>query len=107
LPGVAETVGPHLPENAGKEGRVPLLDRDDLGGRSGAAGGPDRAVAEARPYDPVWGAPPSGAVMASRYRPDPEAQAVFAADMRAMLADPFLSQATAAGLFGWSFMDAV
>jgi hypothetical protein len=42
-----------------------------------------------------------------RYPPDWASQAVFAADMRAMLTDTFLSQATAAGLFGWSFMDDV
>lgn len=42
-----------------------------------------------------------------RYWPDWASQAVFDADMRAMLNDTFLSQATAAGLFGWSFMDDV
>jgi hypothetical protein len=42
-----------------------------------------------------------------RYRPDWSSQAVFNADMKAMLNDTFLSQASAAGLFGWSFMDDV
>jgi len=46
-----------------------------------------------------------GPVMLAHYGPDGGSQAVFDADVHTMLTDSYLSQATAAGLFAWSFMD--
>lgn len=46
-----------------------------------------------------------GPVLLAHYKPDNAAQPTFDADVRAMLTDAFLGEMTAAGLFGWSFMD--
>ncbi len=48
-----------------------------------------------------------GPVMLAHYKPDNGSQATFDADTSAMLTDAYLRQATAAGLFAWSFMDQV
>jgi hypothetical protein len=46
-----------------------------------------------------------GPVMLAHYKPDSGSQPTFEADVRAMLTDAYLAELTAAGLFGWSFMD--
>ncbi|HEX3492660.1 MAG TPA: choice-of-anchor D domain-containing protein [Streptosporangiaceae bacterium] len=48
---------PDLLVQAGKDGRVFLLNRDSLGGREQGAGGTDNAVAVAGPYQGQWGHP--------------------------------------------------
>ena len=48
---------PHLLVQAGKDGRVFLLDSDDLGGREQGPGGTDDDVSEAGPYPGQWGHP--------------------------------------------------
>jgi hypothetical protein len=48
---------PHLLVQAGKDGRVFLLNRDSLGGREQGAGGTDSVVAKAGPYKGQWGHP--------------------------------------------------
>ena len=48
---------PNLLVQVGKDGRVFLLDRDDLGGRKQGAGGGDRVVGMSGPYNGVWGHP--------------------------------------------------
>jgi len=42
---------------AGKDGRVFVLNRDNLGGREQGPGGTDRVLAEAGPYAGLWGHP--------------------------------------------------
>ncbi len=46
---------PHLAVQTGKDGRVYLLDRDDLGGRGQGAGGGDKVVDIAGPFGGQWG----------------------------------------------------
>jgi Bacterial lectin/Abnormal spindle-like microcephaly-assoc'd, ASPM-SPD-2-Hydin/PQQ-like domain len=48
---------PHLMVQVGKDGRVFLLDRDDLGGRKQGPGGGDRVLGVAGPFRGVWGHP--------------------------------------------------
>jgi len=48
---------PHLLVEQGKDGRVFLLNRDNLGGRSQGAGGTDNAVGVLGPYQGQWGHP--------------------------------------------------
>ncbi|KUN86206.1 choice-of-anchor D domain-containing protein [Streptomyces griseoruber] len=48
---------PHLLVQIGKDGRLFLLDRDDLGGRSQGPGGTDKVVGTFGPYEGVWGHP--------------------------------------------------
>lgn len=50
LPLALSTAHPHLAALAGKEGKVYLVDRDNLGGEAQGPGGADAAVAEAGPY---------------------------------------------------------
>lgn len=51
------TADPHLLVQAGKDGRVFLLDRDSLGGREQGPGGTDDVVSVAGPYRGQWGHP--------------------------------------------------
>jgi outer membrane protein assembly factor BamB len=46
---------PHLLVHVGKDGRVFVLDRDDLGGMGQGPGGTDALLAQAGPYEGVWG----------------------------------------------------
>ncbi|WP_416977681.1 PQQ-binding-like beta-propeller repeat protein [Streptomyces sp. T028] len=46
---------PHLLVQIGKDGRLFLLDRDDLGGRSQGSGGTDKVLGTFGPYEGVWG----------------------------------------------------
>jgi PQQ-like domain/HYDIN/CFA65/VesB-like, Ig-like domain len=48
---------PDLLVQAGKDGRIFVLNRDNLGGREQGAGGTDAAVSEAGPYAGQWGHP--------------------------------------------------
>ncbi|MFF5763903.1 choice-of-anchor D domain-containing protein [Streptomyces tanashiensis] len=48
---------PRLLVQIGKDGRLFLLDRDDLGGRSQGPGGTDRVLGTFGPYEGVWGHP--------------------------------------------------
>ena len=48
---------PHLLVQAGKDGRVFLLNRDHLGGREQGPGGGDAAVSQAGPFGGLWGHP--------------------------------------------------
>ena len=48
---------PHLVVMVGKDGRVYLLDRDDLGGSAQGAGGTDKVLQKIGPYKGVWGHP--------------------------------------------------
>ncbi|HEX9066511.1 MAG TPA: choice-of-anchor D domain-containing protein [Streptosporangiaceae bacterium] len=48
---------PHLLVQAGKDGRVFLVNRDSLGGREQGAGGTDLVVSQAGPYGGQWGHP--------------------------------------------------
>jgi hypothetical protein len=48
---------PHLLVEQGKDGRLFLLDRDRLGGRSQGSGGTDAAVQVLGPFHGVWGHP--------------------------------------------------
>ncbi|MFF4590287.1 PQQ-binding-like beta-propeller repeat protein [Streptomyces sp. NPDC001388] len=48
---------PHLLVQIGKDGRLFLLDRDDLGGRSQGASGADKVLGTFGPYEGVWGHP--------------------------------------------------
>lgn len=48
---------PHLLVQVGKDGRVYLLDRDNLGGRAQGAGGGDAVVQMVGPFRGVWGHP--------------------------------------------------
>ncbi|WP_159083277.1 PQQ-binding-like beta-propeller repeat protein [Streptomyces sp. P3] len=48
---------PHLLVQIGKDGRLFLLDRDDLGGRSQGANSTDKVLGIFGPYEGVWGHP--------------------------------------------------
>lgn len=48
---------PKLLVQIGKDGRVFLLDRDDLGGRGQGPGGADKALSVAGPFRGIWGHP--------------------------------------------------
>ncbi|MEU7016042.1 choice-of-anchor D domain-containing protein [Streptomyces sp. NPDC046385] len=48
---------PRLLAQIGKDGRLFLLDRDDLGGRSQGPGGTDKVLGTFGPYEGVWGHP--------------------------------------------------
>ncbi|NUT20972.1 MAG: choice-of-anchor D domain-containing protein [Hamadaea sp.] len=48
---------PHLLVQIGKDGRVFLLDRDNLGGRGQGSGGTDAALQVGGPFEGVWGHP--------------------------------------------------
>lgn len=48
---------PHLAVQAGKDGRVFVLNRDSLGGRKQGPGGSDAYLAKAGPYGGQWGHP--------------------------------------------------
>ncbi|HEY2641622.1 MAG TPA: choice-of-anchor D domain-containing protein [Streptosporangiaceae bacterium] len=48
---------PHLLVQVGKDGRVFLLNRDNLGGRAQGSGGTDQIVTKAGPYQGDWGHP--------------------------------------------------
>jgi hypothetical protein len=48
---------PNLMVQVGKDGRVFLLDRDDLGGRKQGPGGTDNVLGMSGPYNGVWGHP--------------------------------------------------
>ncbi|MFF2629672.1 choice-of-anchor D domain-containing protein [Kitasatospora griseola] len=48
---------PKLLVQIGKDGRVFLLDRDDLGGRSQGPGGSDKALSIGGPFRGIWGHP--------------------------------------------------
>jgi hypothetical protein len=48
---------PHLLVQIGKDGRVFLLNRDNLGGRSQGAGGTDADLSQIGPYQGQWGHP--------------------------------------------------
>jgi hypothetical protein len=48
---------PHLMVEMGKEGRLYLLNRDRLGGKSQGSGGTDDVVQSLGPYQGVWGHP--------------------------------------------------
>ncbi|MGW7385845.1 choice-of-anchor D domain-containing protein [Streptomyces sp. NPDC054794] len=48
---------PHLMVQIGKDGRLFLLDRDNLGGRSQGPGGTDGVLGNFGPYEGVWGHP--------------------------------------------------
>ncbi|NUU30154.1 choice-of-anchor D domain-containing protein [Arthrobacter sp. C9C5] len=55
--GYGTTAHPRLLVQVGKDGRVYLLDRDNLGGMGQGAGGTDAVLDEAGPYNGVWGRP--------------------------------------------------
>ena len=48
---------PHVLAQAGKDGRIFLLNRDNLGGREQAAGQGDKALSVTVPYHGLWGHP--------------------------------------------------
>ncbi|MGW4160791.1 choice-of-anchor D domain-containing protein [Streptomyces sp. NPDC004788] len=48
---------PHLLVQIGKDGRLFLLDRDDLGGRGQGPNGTDKVLGAFGPYEGVWGHP--------------------------------------------------
>ncbi|MEU6089436.1 choice-of-anchor D domain-containing protein [Streptomyces sp. NPDC047085] len=48
---------PHLLVQIGKDGRLFLLDRDNLGGRNQGPNGTDKVVGTFGPYEGVWGHP--------------------------------------------------
>ncbi|WP_052438994.1 choice-of-anchor D domain-containing protein [Streptacidiphilus jiangxiensis] len=53
----ASTAHPHLLVEVGKDGRVFLLDRDNLGGRKQGSGGGDAVLGITGPFQGVWGHP--------------------------------------------------
>ncbi|WP_370114303.1 choice-of-anchor D domain-containing protein [Streptacidiphilus sp. MAP12-33] len=53
----ASTAHPHLLVEVGKDGRVFLLDRDNLGGRKQGPGGGDAVLGITGPFQGVWGHP--------------------------------------------------
>ena len=55
--GWGTTAHPHLLVQIGKDGRLFLLDRDNLGGTAQGPGGTDAAISVAGPYAGVWGHP--------------------------------------------------
>ena len=48
---------PHVLAQAGKDGRIFLLDRDNLGGREQGTGQSDKALSVTAPYQGLWGHP--------------------------------------------------
>ncbi|MFF8602437.1 choice-of-anchor D domain-containing protein [Streptomyces sp. NPDC015232] len=59
LPGApfGTSAHPNLLVQIGKDGRLFLLDRDDLGGRAQGPGGTDKVLGALGPYEGVWGHP--------------------------------------------------
>lgn len=55
--GYGTSAHPHLLVQVGKDGRMFLLDRDNLGGVGQGPGGTDAALQVAGPYNGVWGHP--------------------------------------------------
>ncbi len=55
--GFGTTAHPHLMVQVGKDGRVFLIDRDDLGGSGQGPGGSDKVLQAAGPFNGVWGHP--------------------------------------------------
>ncbi|GAB7180576.1 PQQ-binding-like beta-propeller repeat protein [Kitasatospora sp. Ki12] len=55
--GFGSTAHPHLLVEVGKDGRVFLLDRDNLGGMGQGPNGTDNPVSMAGPFEGVWGHP--------------------------------------------------
>nr|WP_141726301.1 choice-of-anchor D domain-containing protein [Actinacidiphila rubida] len=55
--GFGTAAHPHLMVQQGKDGRVFLLDRDNLGGMSQAPGGGNAVVSTSGPYQGLWGHP--------------------------------------------------
>lgn len=55
--GFGTAAHPHLLVQIGKDGRLFLLDRDNLGGTAQGAGGTDAVLSVAGPYSGVWGHP--------------------------------------------------
>jgi hypothetical protein len=55
--GYGTTAHPRLMVQVGKDGRVYLLDRDNLGGMGQGSGGTDAVLDGAGPYSGVWGRP--------------------------------------------------
>ncbi|MFC1411854.1 choice-of-anchor D domain-containing protein [Streptacidiphilus sp. N1-12] len=55
--GFGTAAHPHLLVQQGKDGRVFLLDRDQLGGRSQGPGGSDAVVGSTGPFQGQWGHP--------------------------------------------------
>lgn len=53
--GYGTAAHPHLLIEMGKDGHVYVLDRDNLGGMAQGPGGSDAILAEAGPYNGVWG----------------------------------------------------
>jgi outer membrane protein assembly factor BamB len=56
-PAFGTAAHPHLLVQTGKDGRIFLLDRDHLGGRSQGPGGTDDVLGITGPYEGVWGHP--------------------------------------------------
>ncbi|GAA1979854.1 choice-of-anchor D domain-containing protein [Kitasatospora viridis] len=56
-PAFGTAAHPHLLVQVGKDGRIFLLDRDNLGGRSQGAGGTDAVLGTTGPFEGVWGHP--------------------------------------------------
>ena len=55
--GYGTTAHPHLLVHIGKDGKVYLLDRDQLGGMGQGAGGGDAILSTSGPYNGLWGRP--------------------------------------------------
>ncbi|WP_052226461.1 choice-of-anchor D domain-containing protein [Microbacterium mangrovi] len=55
--GYGSAAHPHLLVQGGKDGRIFLLDRDDLGGMGQGAGGTDKVLQALGPYRGMWGHP--------------------------------------------------
>ena len=55
--GFGTAAHPHLLVQIGKDGRLFLLDRDNLGGMGQGPGGTDAVVGQSGPYQGVWGHP--------------------------------------------------
>ena len=55
--GYGTSAHPHLLVQVGKDGRVFLLDRDNLGGTAQGSGGTDAVLQTGGPYNGVWGHP--------------------------------------------------
>ena len=56
-PAFGNAAHPHLMVEVGKDGRVFLLDRDDLGGRGQGPHGSDKVLGTFGPFSGVWGHP--------------------------------------------------
>ncbi|QGF23869.1 choice-of-anchor D domain-containing protein [Raineyella fluvialis] len=68
LPDSFGTTGhPHVLVQQGKDGRVFLLDRDALGGRSQGSGGTDAVLGVVGPYQGQWGHPAAWSSTAGNY----------------------------------------